>query len=512
MRKVLIVDDEYIGREMLRESVCWEDYGFTVVGEACNGIEALKKVRELKPDVLFTDIRMPGIDGLELILQLKKNHETVKCVAISSYEDFSYVRSAFREGVVDYLTKHTFQTEDIARVLENLNTLFNSERQHLLEKDAIRRQQDLSMLFGNGQAAKFPLKWNRSKSTTYVVLAVSVESEQYLMELYRQMESNPGNSKLLLTAPKGRNVYCVYQMRTPKFRVELKETIKVIHVNSYEVLGRECFIGMSAPFSDPSSMHAAYLQAREASNYSIYCAHQKYVEYREIAGGYAHIRNFQKMLDLNYFRILIRTEQGAISAKAEAIEIFRNNVCCNPHNENILRSYQELLIQIRSLGCKENQDIDKQVQRCYEKLQKNIQFAVSLAQLENNIAELFDCVIAFLKQAQEYSPYIAMAVKYIDENLSHQLSLDLVADAIGLSRTYLSQLFHREMRITYSQYVLQRRIDMARWMLRNTNKKVYEISRLVGFNEVHHFSFKFKEMTGMSPNDYRKATASSINF
>ena len=106
MKKVLIVDDELLVRMGFRSILDWESCGFTVVGDAENGEEALEKIRLLQPDLVFTDLKMDRMDGLELMSACMREYPAVKFIVLSSYNDFENVRQAMRCGALDYRGGH----------------------------------------------------------------------------------------------------------------------------------------------------------------------------------------------------------------------------------------------------------------------------------------------------------------------------------------------------------------------------------------------------------------------
>ena len=103
MVKVYLVEDEIIIRQSIKNSIDWEKEGYEFVGDASDGELALPVILKEKPDILITDIRMPEIDGLELIEEVRKQQRSIKCIIISGYSDFSYARKAIQEGVSDYI-------------------------------------------------------------------------------------------------------------------------------------------------------------------------------------------------------------------------------------------------------------------------------------------------------------------------------------------------------------------------------------------------------------------------
>lgn len=117
MYKVIIADDEPLLRFAVRNLLRWEDYGFVVEGEAGDGLEVLKMVQEINPDLIFTDIRMPNMDGLEMV-KLLHEESAASVVILSNYDDFNYAQAALRLGVDDYVLKSALDEEHLERILE----------------------------------------------------------------------------------------------------------------------------------------------------------------------------------------------------------------------------------------------------------------------------------------------------------------------------------------------------------------------------------------------------------
>lgn len=120
MRKILIVDDEYIVRVGIRSFLDWEKYGYVIVGETADGQSALKKIEECKPDIVLTDLKMDGMDGFELIRICKKRWPSLLFVVLSSYDDGPNVKRAMKLGASDYIFKLTSKPEELLKILNEL--------------------------------------------------------------------------------------------------------------------------------------------------------------------------------------------------------------------------------------------------------------------------------------------------------------------------------------------------------------------------------------------------------
>ena len=136
MYKVLIVDDEPVIVEGLRKIVDWEKYNCVVVGTASSGKEGLEMTEKYQPDILFTDIRMPGMDGLTMIAALRSEHRNMQIVILTGYRDFEYARTALNLGVFRYLVKPSKMKEldeAMESLTERLDKLGRSKEQEVLE-------------------------------------------------------------------------------------------------------------------------------------------------------------------------------------------------------------------------------------------------------------------------------------------------------------------------------------------------------------------------------------------
>ena len=102
---IILIDDEMVLRHGLKYLCDWEASGFTIIGEAANGIEGFRLVEQLRPDIVITDIVMPGMDGVSLISKIKEHFPNIHIIVLSSYDNFSYAKSAFKLGIDDYLLK-----------------------------------------------------------------------------------------------------------------------------------------------------------------------------------------------------------------------------------------------------------------------------------------------------------------------------------------------------------------------------------------------------------------------
>ena len=123
----MLVDDEPSIIRMLKQVIDWEQYNFTVCAESNDGEDAIEKIKTFSPDLVITDIRMPVVNGLDLIKYCVENlNVKTKFIIVSGYDDFQYVRSAFKYGVKDYLLK-PLDPEELIEIIINISTDLNQQ-------------------------------------------------------------------------------------------------------------------------------------------------------------------------------------------------------------------------------------------------------------------------------------------------------------------------------------------------------------------------------------------------
>ena len=130
LTKILIIDDELLLRNGIKYLCNWEENGFTIAGEASNGLEALHMIEEIQPDIILTDIIMSVMDGIEFTKKLKEQYPWIHIIVLSSYDDFEYVKSLFKLGVADYLLKPALDKDELLALMNRLRSASPGIRSH----------------------------------------------------------------------------------------------------------------------------------------------------------------------------------------------------------------------------------------------------------------------------------------------------------------------------------------------------------------------------------------------
>lgn len=192
MYKLLIVDDETEILEGLKTIIDWENNGITLCGEACNGIEALEKIHQLTPDIVIMDIRMPLLDGLELLARVYQSNLPVKCIILSGYDDFYYAQKAIDLKAANYLLKPCRPNDILEAVLKVKAELDEAgQKEALFNKYKQQYQESLPTLTENtNKLVKTAIGFiysNYSKDITLDFIAKKIFiTPGYLSQLFKQ--------------------------------------------------------------------------------------------------------------------------------------------------------------------------------------------------------------------------------------------------------------------------------------------------------------------------------------
>lgn len=143
-RKLLIVEDEVLVRCGLKSVIDWDKLGMTIVGDAANGKQALEIYERERPDIILTDIKMPVMDGLEMISRIREKDQKTKIVILTCYEEFRYLQDAMRMGVSDYILKLTMKPSEIESLMEKLKRELDEKEQNQqidAKSNALRKEE-----------------------------------------------------------------------------------------------------------------------------------------------------------------------------------------------------------------------------------------------------------------------------------------------------------------------------------------------------------------------------------
>ncbi|MUT68262.1 response regulator [Paenibacillus sp. NEAU-GSW1] len=547
MLNVIIVDDELLMRIGLKSMINWEEHGFYMIGEAANGKEALELALQHSPDLIITDIKMPVMDGLELIRQASQHFSNCQYVILSCLDEFQYAKEALRLGAVDYLIKSDMKQQQLLDVLsmvkkKNERLLHNSGgevfKQHYKEgigylkeslfkelfsgfrneEEIVSRSKALGISLVQGSMVLIKLRIDRferirqkyveqdEKLLRYAVINMMEEliprkwrrevivesSSEYLLIMNMpEMEGEPENRSLL-----------GYEEVMPKDRLD--RLFASISGAMKDYLNISLSIGISGVASGYNGLRKAYQEADMALRLLFFEREGNAIYFED---GTKRLRNNDSFVlsreEESRFRRLVEEDEAGAQAYLE--QLWKKADAEGVTENEVRKLYFRLLTLMNSCF----PSIPETGARGYTPYELLLQ--------EERLYGLHELLIHYLQQCLTHNQstddrnqsYAEQASEIIMNHYAEDLSLQSVANQINVNPSYLSRIFKQETGSNFVSFLTRVRMDRAQHFLKGKNMKVYEVAEMVGYPNTAYFSKLFKKVTGATPEEYRARATKS---
>lgn len=533
MYRVVIADDEPKVSKLIKALIDWDGLGLELVGTAGDGIAALELIESQKPDIVITDIRMPGYDGIELISRAKSLYPEMDVVIISGYRHFDYAQQAIRFGVEDYLLKPLKEVE-INGTLRKLTEKYAARQADVIDRDRFRDRMHLDVRKVHGQFVEGLVK------ETLVLDAASMDA---IMESYRIEpkvgvfqgcivkpdirfdEWNPGAIRLLMekccsvvwkhledqtemalmtTVDQKVLLILAYQEDEKKnLRKALHAIIDEIQSMGELFEGIKVTVGLGHAHSGEAEvclpeMVTSLKEADLAVMNRLFVGAGRIIESN--GGETDDVSTLSSELRKRLLRsleIMDVTEMRAVIG--EVLHPFPTD------GHKLIRLMMEC-VDTLVFGLKNQNAHDQWVQ--VERLEFERQ--LSMCHRHKDALQIFEGFmirtvehVTAVRNTESNKP-IREAQKYIQTHYREGLSLEQVSQMVGFNATYFSLLFKKETGMNFLEYVTGVRISEAKRLLADGNKTIADVAYEVGYSDVKHFSKVFAKVAGIHPSKYRK--------
>ena len=480
-KTVLIVDDDANFRYAIRELVPWKKEGFEIIGEAIHGKQAWDILKKSPCDIVLTDMEMPLMDGVALTKQIKQKDPDTIVVAMSAYDDFSFVKESMRLGASDYILKQYFEPGQLLELLKQLSNEQDTRRQTDLMTTK-NRDFLIRYLKGQGMADKAPdfLKDKRNM----VVFLVEHGEGAGLSNI-----SISSDFRFLLSAklPNVRYLF-IADMLQYSGAADRHASCR----RAAEALGRlfqsGAWVGYSENGASFDELPQSYSRADAALFYKLYEPKRRiycYEEYREKEAS----RNPGYVFKPPY------EERDEGKLLALMTDVVREKL---PDVNALLASFVTLYRRFHEYNALPI--VDVRFKEYYDRIKECPTFdemcSVYLAETEKSRRE----------QAETAGLHreIRIAREYIAEHYNEDITLGEISEFTGLSENYFSYLFKKETGVALKAYINEVRMKEAKRLLMETSLRDYEIAEQVGYHNAAYFASLFKRICGESVSDYRR--------
>ncbi|SHF39656.1 response regulator transcription factor [Lactonifactor longoviformis] len=532
MLKVLIADDETLVCELIKMSIDWGAIGLEVCGTAYNGLEALEMALKVKPDIIITDVRMAGLDGLSLIEGVRNARLDCRFIIISGYPDFSYAQKALKLSVFEYILKPIDEvtlTEALIRLRNKIQldseassqiSAYKNQLDHNLELMRSRfltEQLSLSRPFAMpleeiNETYQFQFQYAVYAAIVVKVDSIFEESQPSDMDtlLLRKMcgairqRMNKGGVLSYSIVKPGRVISIVNcTMEQAADLYNLSQAVLSELQNRDEWFNQYSFtVGLGTMTDSLDKIHHSLTAADTAVKYRIVNGGNRVINSASLSFPHYSIRDYITVDDEKTFFHLLQN-CDTIELKNWILSLFQSPHIIKYPSPPLLFDLAEKCADIFGEAVK---TLDPDSMPRSELLRQALDNCRSL---EDILRTLLDHIQSFAQdfytsRTETYSKPIQMMKDYVLLHYREPIKLNDMAELVHFHPNYLSELFRKETGMTFSDYLTDCRLDAAKRLLLDLQYNVYDVAELVGIKDTKYFSRIFKKAVGVTPSEYRK--------
>jgi two-component system response regulator YesN len=533
MIKVMIVDDEPYIRQGLKILINWEQHGFVICEEAANGTEAVKKLEQAEVDLIITDIKMPGMDGIELIEYTQEHiSKNIKFIILSGFYEFEYAKKAIKYDVADYVLKPV-QKDELLKVLEEYKEKYyrqleNAKIQEFSERIIFNNHmEDLVSGTFTQESIGFIKKYLVDISNVrYIRIEYDTTNDTYNQmpaeekakeqrKLYDSIKAHLGECRYHTYIPQKDNsdffVGFIYAKKLAEdANQDEKEYIKSLHDALNGALSLDVIFYIGQRENNISTICESYKSAVIAKNFQLYSKVTDISFYDEI----------KDKINTSGYTI----DKDLIDELIKAIEV-NDTELINKYVTNLYQHFKELvaepniiklsmdylLFNLISLAKNLYPDFDQE--EVYRMISQGgygqTSIRGSINHFKRFVLEFSDYLSSLRSHAM--GGVLTEVEREITENYMNNLSLKSLSEKYFINSAYLGQIFKKQFGITFKDYLNNYRIERACELLLRSDGKIYEIAEAVGFNNTDYFISRFVLQKGVTPLQYRKQFLNKYN-
>ncbi|WP_373895473.1 response regulator [Virgibacillus natechei] len=468
--RILIAEDELLERKALKKFIEENFRRMAVVGEAENGRKAIELAEAKNPDIIFMDIKMPGINGLEAIEEIHKNHPKTKFILVSAFDSFDYAKEAMRFGIKDYILKPGKREEigkTLLRVAKEIEVELENERRTreiLKERFITKLMQSVPLEEEMVELQK--LLYPEMQSGCFLVMKSTAD---YDLETIRNAIKATISYTFIVFRTEEVTVMCLVAPAKIE-KAEVLTEARKLHLE----LGEGVFIGIGFPSTTLEKISKSYFEAYEAclqltsENKKKYGLFQTNQPLRNEEDAISQISHMVKKGSSDEAKMYFKKYQDALTNSEK----------------------EELYMSIKIILTTHDITIPK---KSFTSLQAEQDWYSFLHLCCMKISEFY--------QSKQYA---IQARKYILEHFTETITLESVAASVNLSPNYFSNLFKQEFGETFIDFVTKVRLQKAKALIEMNLYSLKEISFMVGYKDPNYFSRVFKKYYQESPKRFQQ--------
>ncbi len=500
MKKVMIVEDEELILQGIRNILDWESLGLQVAHMAHDGAEALEMWEKEPVHIVVTDISMPGMDGLELLRRIREKEEQVRFIILTGYDEFAYAREAIRLEVENYILKPIDEEElerQLRETVKKLDEMDKKKIQYIDEKtqwmhflngraeegESRQYAEMLGLSADCGTYYAALMKWNmeglKEKKITDVIVELKQEESLSIVHL-------PPDSLLMVLADDSAD-----ENQAQEYFSEIQNQVE----SKFNVM---TFICMGPGFQSIAQLPESYRMARKLQKYLILEGYGTCISQKQIQDRTTEAVN---MDEDQLRRFILKKETDAAVSYME--DLFINKISRDASAGSLYQTAVKMAVML--------QEIKKEYKLESGNFQELTDLIETIFRAEDIhgiktafLSEITEIIACMHEEDSQYTPVVRQIIAEVHQNYKEDMNLKTLAYKYHMNASYLGQIFQKEVGCSFARYLSNTKNGIAKDLILNTNMKINDIARQVGYPDTSYFYRKFKQCYGVSPASLRE--------
>jgi len=537
MYNLILVDDEEEVRKGIIQKIKWQEYGFELIGQAENGIDALEITEKFTPDVVITDIKMPFMGGLELSKELKKRFPTIKIIILTGFDEFEYAQKAVNLNVVEYALKPV-SSKELIQVLLRVKIQLDEEmlkkedfealKEHYIRSLPVLKEKFLIYLI-TSKLSKEEIneKCNRYDinliGNQYIVAVIDINHQV----TYQEEKTDDSNELNLIrfavfniaeeiVSKYGRGIVFMHNdlivlinpfLETDRASIfnKIQSILEEIRQSIEKYLKTTITIGLGTIIKDSPLISDSYRNALSALDYRLIMGNNRIIWIEDIEPNSNGKIVFDEIMEHDLSSSIKVGTEKEIMVTIDSLFFKLESVKVD------FKDYQIYFLEILTTIIKTAESLNVDLVDIFG---ENYNLFVELYEFSdlNQVKQWFKAISIKImnyitKERQDSCKLLIEKTKaYINKYYSDSnITINSLCNYLHISPTYFSFIFKRETKMTFISYLTQIRMDASKELIKSTNLKSFEIAYKVGYSEPNYFSNCFKKHFGISPSEYRNS-------
>ncbi len=510
MRKVVLIDDEKIVRNTMKRHLNWSANDYEIVGEASNGLDGLKIIKATLPDLAVIDLKMPKMDGIQLIESIRAESLDTQIIILTGFADKENLLKAFDLKVSHFVEK-PISIQKLNRAIEEIGHQLNIKKTHttqtLSEQFSLILSQIESdkLLSSQHDTTLWEIPFFNQKNLN--LLAVYVRYDQdydedpiskqdlhdlilttYPLEIHNSIYGSLSHNELFILL----NISNPVSQEDLKYSAQKYKRFRMISSDKHPYI-----LGLAA-YQDDDQLNHVYIKAKKALEYSFYHPENDIFVYDNTdSKTISSTKTSLSILEA----IQNNASPQALGYLRDLINLYRNHL--NYLISQCKKDFVQLALDLYEFGsvtpshAEISFPLDEVIQHIYD--------ASNIRQIQDEIESLINQNLHGKNEIQHTNDYGQHIQLYIHENISNpSLDIQKIADHLLLSSSYICTVFKQNHDMTINQYLTKERMKLAKEILLTESVRIKDLAYRCGYRDPKYFSRKFNEYYGTSPKEYKE--------